>query len=304
MLDRDQVANVIGSDVYGSDGEKIGTAGEIYADDQTGELDWVTVNTGLFGIKESFVPLAEASFVDGRLVVPYDKARVKGAPSVAGEVHLSPEEEQELYAYYGLATAEPGSGGQRGDVDEQVGDAVEDERTTLASGAGRGGYDTSGPATDDAMTRSEEQLNVGTRTQAASRARLRKYVVTEEVTVTVPVRREKVVLEQEPLTGGEAAGATTGRSSDEGDAGTAGGQELSEAELTAVGDRDLSAGDEIILHEEVPVVHMGVREVERVRLGTEQVTEERVVTEEVRKERAEVDGDVDPSSSQSEPDRT
>ena len=303
MLDRDQVAQVIGSDVYGSDGEKIGTAGEIYADDQTGELDWVTVNTGLFGIKESFVPLAEASFVDGRLVVPYDKARVKGAPSVAGEVHLSPEEEQELYAYYGLSTTEPASGGQLGDVDEQVGDSVDDERTTVASTAGSGGYDTSGPATDDAMTRSEEQLNVGTRTQAASRARLRKYVVTEEVTVTVPVRREKVVLEQEPLTGDEAAGATSGRSSAEA-VGAGGGQELSEAELAAVGNRDLSAGDEIILHEEVPVVHMGVREVERVRLGTEQVTEERVVTEELRKERVEVDGDVDPSSPTTGPDRT
>jgi hypothetical protein len=47
-------------DVHGSDGAKIGTARQVYADDQTGQPEWVTVRTGQFGTKETFIPLAEA----------------------------------------------------------------------------------------------------------------------------------------------------------------------------------------------------------------------------------------------------
>ena len=61
-----------------------------------------------------------------------------------------------------------------------------DQATDRESTVGR---DTSGPTTDDAMTLSEERLRVGTQTREAGRARLRKYVVTENVTQTVPVSR-------------------------------------------------------------------------------------------------------------------
>ena len=56
------------------------------------------------------------------------------------------------------------------------------DTATVTENRPRGGYDTSGPTTDDAMTRSEEHLRAGTETREAGRARLRKYVVTEQET--------------------------------------------------------------------------------------------------------------------------
>jgi uncharacterized protein (TIGR02271 family) len=260
MLDQGQIDQVAGSDAYGSDGSKIGSVGQVYLDDQTGQPAWVTVNTGLFGTNESFVPLSEASFAGDRLTVPYDKNKVKGAPNVAADGHLSPEEERELYSYYGVGYSD-------GDYDT----------TTTGTGyaeTGRGdydtrteGHDTSGPTTDDAMTLSEERVNVGTERREAGRARLRKYVVTENVTQTVPVTREEVVVEREPITDANRGAATSG-------------PDISEEE------------HEVVLHEEAPVVDKTVEPVERVRLGTQQTTDETTVTEQVRKERVETDGDV------------
>jgi uncharacterized protein (TIGR02271 family) len=60
------------------------------------------------------------------------------------------------------------------------------------------------------MTRSEEELRVGTETRERGRVRLRKYVTTEEVTLTVPVRREEVRLEREPVTDANLDAATSG----------------------------------------------------------------------------------------------
>jgi uncharacterized protein (TIGR02271 family) len=245
MLGQDQIDQVQGSDAYGSDGSKIGRVGQIYLDDQSGQPAWATVNTGLFGTSESFVPLAEASFSGDRLTVPYDKDKVKGAPSVSEDGHLSPEEEQRLYEYYGMGYS---TGYQ--------------DTTTETTG-----YDTSGPTTDNAMTRSEEQLRVGTTSQEAGRARLRKYVVSENVTETVPVTKERAVIEREPITDANLDNAM-------------GGPAISEEE------------HEVTLREERPVVEKTVQPVERVRLDTEAVTTQQNVTEEVRSERIEAEGDV------------
>ncbi|WP_324275183.1 YsnF/AvaK domain-containing protein [Blastococcus brunescens] len=49
------------------------------------------------------------------------------------------------------------------------------------------------------MTRSEERLVVGTERVATTRARLVKYIVTEEVQITVPIRREEIRLEEVPI---------------------------------------------------------------------------------------------------------
>jgi sporulation protein YlmC with PRC-barrel domain len=73
MIDQDQVQRVIGRDAYGSDGTKIGRVGQVFLDDQTGEPEFVTVNTGLFGMSESFVPLAEATVTDAGLSVPFTR---------------------------------------------------------------------------------------------------------------------------------------------------------------------------------------------------------------------------------------
>jgi uncharacterized protein (TIGR02271 family) len=270
MLDQGQIDQVAGSDAYGSDGSKIGSVGQVYLDDQTGQPAWVTVNTGLFGTNESFIPLSEASFSGDRLTVPYDKNKVKGAPNVAADGHLSPDEERELYAYYGVGY---------NDYDDTTTGTGYDTTTTTTSGTGyadttRGdydtrteGHDTSGPTTDDAMTVSEERVNVGTERREAGRARLRKYVVTENVTQTVPVTREEVVVEREPITDANRDNATSG-------------PDLSEEE------------HEVVLHEEAPVVDKTVEPVERVRLGTQQTTEQQTVTEQVRKERVDTDADI------------
>jgi sporulation protein YlmC with PRC-barrel domain len=101
VLEQNQINDLIGRDVYGSDGGKIGTAVQVYADDETGNPEWVTVRTGLFGTKVSFVPLADASVSGDEITVPYDKALVKSAPSIDENSDLSQDEERELYAYYG-----------------------------------------------------------------------------------------------------------------------------------------------------------------------------------------------------------
>src|SRR5690349_10636811 len=149
MLDQNQIDQLTGSTAYGEGDEKIGKVGQVYLDDHSGQPQWATINTGLFGTSESFVPLKDASFTDGQLRVPYDKSTVKDAPNVDADGHITPQEEQDLYRYYGMAW---NSGQSEGSVHDDV------------SG---GGYDTSGPNTDDAMTRSEEQVDVGTRTEEA-----------------------------------------------------------------------------------------------------------------------------------------
>jgi len=80
MADIDTVRGWQGATLVGSDGDKIGSIDSIYLDDQTGEPEWALVNTGFFGTKSSFVPLAQASASGDQVQVPYDKQLVKDAP--------------------------------------------------------------------------------------------------------------------------------------------------------------------------------------------------------------------------------
>jgi uncharacterized protein (TIGR02271 family) len=234
--------------VVGSDGEKIGSVDEVYLDTQSGEPEWLSVNTGLFGMKSSFVPLQGAQPAGEDVRVAYTKDEVKDAPGITPDAELSDSEERELWGYYGLEYGNGnGVGGDEGR--EPV------------------GRDVSGPETDDAMTRSEEELRVGTREREGGRARLRKYVVTENVTETVPVRKEKAVLEREPITEGNVDQALDG---------------------PAISDEE----HEVVLSEEEVVVEKKAVPKERVRLGKETVTGEEQVSEEVRKERIEADGEI------------
>jgi uncharacterized protein (TIGR02271 family) len=265
-IDQSNIDTIIGRPVQGADGEKIGDVGQVYLDDQTGRPEWATVRTGLFGTKESFVPVAQAELTDNGLRVPYDKDAVKDAPRVDAEQgHLSQEEEAELYRHYGLEYSAAGS-----DSGLPVGGNGNGNGSRDTGERGAVGHDTSGPTTDDAMTRSEERLEVGTQQREAGRARLRKHVVTEQQTVTVPVTHEEVTIEREPITDANVGAATDGPA-------------ISEEE------------HEVVLHEEKPVVQKEAVPVERVHLGKETVTEEAQVTEEVRKERIETDG-VDEST--------
>jgi uncharacterized protein (TIGR02271 family) len=275
MLDQNDIDTIVDRDVYGSDGSKIGAARQVYVDDETGRPEWVTVRTGLFGTSESFVPLADATVSGDRVVVPYEKSFVKDAPNLREDGHLTPEQERELYAYYGRSDDSDRRSAAGGRRDRQTTAAAREDRHT--AGVGRDddvaadttvGRDTSGPTTDDAMTVSEEQLRVGTERREAGRVRLRKYVVTENVTQTVPVQREEVRIEREPISDANVADATSGPS-------------ISEEE------------HEVVLHEERPVVETETVPVERIRVGTETTTDQETVNEEVRKERVEVDEDRD-----------
>jgi len=227
-------------DRYGS---RIGTIDAIYLDDRTGKPEWALVNTGLFGTKASFVPLAHATQSDNDVLVPYDKQLVKDARRIDPDGHLSEDEERQLWSHYGLDydTTDRTVGGR---------DAIGRDRVRR---------DTTGSTTDDAMTRSEEELRVGTTQRERGRVRLRKYVTTEQVQQTVPVQQERARVEREPITDANLDAATSGA-------------ELSEAE------------HEVILREEEPVVAKRVVPKERVRLDKDTVTDQERVAEEVRKE--------------------
>ena len=277
MIGTDEIQNLLstGGTVVGTDGDKIGKVSQVFLDDQTGNPEWVTVHTGLFGTAESFVPLNQASVRGDEIVVPYDKSTVKGAPRVSdADGHLSETEEAELYRYYGLDyttgydTTDATTGAAGYDTTTVGTTGTAGYATTDVNEHGTVGHDTSGPTTDEAMTRSEEQLHVGTERVATGRARLRKYVVTEQQTVNVPVSREEVRLEREPITEGNIDNALSGPA-------------ISEEE------------HEVILTEERPVVAKEAVPVERVRLDKDVVTDQRTVTEDVRKEEIELDTDAD-----------
>ncbi|MFI1934665.1 PRC and DUF2382 domain-containing protein [Streptomyces sp. NPDC020330] len=309
-----------GLTVYDNDGEKVGSVGRVYVDDDTGKPDWVTVKTGLFGMKESFVPLAGARRVGSDLHVAHPKDSVKDAPRVDADAHLSVAEEEELYRHYGLtrksggnlgenrsagmdaptvagtgamgaagaagtagaargtgtapgakATGKAGTGagttgaGATGAGMAGAGSGTGRHRDTDASttarpmaGAGAGTSRSADMGGREEMIRSEEQLHVGKEEYESGRARLHKYVVTEEVTRTVPVSHEEVRVVREPLRPGEK---TTG--------------------TTDFGEQDV----EVTLHAERATVRKEAVPVERVRLETNRVTEQKEVSAEVRKEK-------------------
>jgi uncharacterized protein (TIGR02271 family) len=232
-----------GRTVLDSQGEKIGKIEELYSDQEGGQPEWALVNTGLFGTKKTFVPIKGTSPTGEDVQVVVTKDQVKDAPRIDIDQELSEQEERQLFEHYGVPYTTEGSTTARG---------------VPAGEAGRGGGE------DDAMTRSEEEVRVGTARQERGRARLRKHVVTEQVQQTVPVGREEVRVEREPITDANRDEALSG-------------PEISEGE------------HEVTLHEEVPVVEKRAVPKERVRLGKDTEQQEHAVSEEVRKERVEID---------------
>ncbi len=99
-----------GMSVVDADGHRVGSVQQVYRDDRTGDPEWITVRTGLFGTKETFVPLAGAREADGDLRVPHSKDTIKDAPRIDADGHLDPGEEDRLYQYYGLKPGARGTG--------------------------------------------------------------------------------------------------------------------------------------------------------------------------------------------------
>lgn len=252
MSENFEVSEFYDRNVVGPDNAKIGKVSDIYLDNATDQPEWVAVKTGLLGNRVSFVPLAGARLQGEDLMVAFDKATVKDAPNAEADGQLSQEEEATLYQHYGLSYSESDS------------DSGLPEVSPPPSPVTSAGHDVSGPEADDAMTRSEEELQVGKIVEKAGRVRLRKYIVTENVQATVPVQREEVVVEREPITDANRDQAMSGA-------------ELSEEE------------HEMTLNEEQVVVHKQVVPMERVRVDKATVTEEQQVSEELRKEQIEME---------------
>src|SRR4051794_38229751 len=105
-IEKDRILGFRGKDLRDNDGSKIGSIEEIYLDTQTGEPEWALVHTGLFGSKQTFVPIRDATEADGALQVPLEKSQVKDAPKRAPDGELSRGDEGELYRHYGMAYSE------------------------------------------------------------------------------------------------------------------------------------------------------------------------------------------------------
>lgn len=227
-----------GATVVDTTGHKVGSVSEIYLDNDTDQPEWALVHTGMFGSKASFVPLANATADGDTIRVPYAKDQIKGAPNLDQGGALSQSSEAELYAYYGLEYSE-----SRSD-------------SGLAEGAGG----ITQAAEGVAMTRSEEELRVGTESVEAGRVRLRKWVDVEPVETQVSTRRETARIEHQPVNE-----PVTG---------------------AVMGEQDI----EVTLHREEPVIEKQAVAKERIDLVKDVVTEQEQVSAEVRKERIDVEG--------------
>jgi uncharacterized protein (TIGR02271 family) len=265
MADPEAVRAWRGHSMVDRDGGYIGRIDAIYVDDQSGRPEWALVSIGVAGTRSTFVPITEATTAGSDVRVPYQRQLVEDAPGIAPE-QLSVTEERQLFRHYGLDYGAGHSAtlpqGPRGTKEADLAAGAREAGDDTVETAADTGREAAGQTGDDAMTRSEEELHVGTQPRERGRVRLRKYVTTDHVTQTVPVRREQVRLEPTPAADDQPA---------------TGGSDATDS------------GQEVVLHEEEPVVEKRVVPKERVRLDKQTVTGEEQVTDEVRKERIDVE---------------
>lgn len=285
-MDRNALDQLQNSTVFATDGDKIGSVGQVYLDDVTNEPTFVTVKTGLFGARETFVPLQQAQTTADGITVPFEKSFVKDAPNVDADGSLTPEEEQRIYEYYSMeysaadydgdvrrddvrtdagAAGVAGTAGMAGVADRRDEAVVDGDRHDVTDRDRRdvADHDRRDVTDADSVVVKDEHLNVGTERRASGRVRLRKQAYTTTETVEVPVTREEVVVERESVDPNSAEARTAGRDGDV----------------------------EVTTYEETPVVNKTV-DAEKVSLGKRQVQDTETVTEEVRHEDVKVDGDA------------
>ena len=240
-MSRVRLDEMRGAPVYDRDGDKIGKVEEIFYDHDTHVPEWIGIGTGFFGTKRVLVPVQGAQQSEDGLRVAYTKEHVKDGPDIDSD-DISQQQEAELAAFYGL------------------GYSNQESRTGLTEGDGRPRRER-GHAGEQAVTRSEEELEVGKRDVDAGSVRLRKWVETEPVALDVELHREVARVTREPI--------------DE----PAPDHEFGEEQI------------EVPLRAEQPMVQK--RTVAKERIGVEKgvETERQTVEDEVRKERVDVDGD-------------
>ena len=182
------------------DGDKVGKVESIYVDDRSSEPSWALVHTGLFGSRSTFVPLQEADTSGDQIQVPFEKDRIKDAPSLDADEELSPEEERRLYDHYGV---DYGDGAAAAASEEHTGGAPDSEAESAETPGGHGvaaggegpvGEYRPGPAPD-------RQAGGGdVAAEGGGQRRLRRYtIVTEEVVKEViPVDDEPAADPEQP----------------------------------------------------------------------------------------------------------
>lgn len=148
MQDIRRAQDLIGHQVYDRHGDRIGRVDNVYLDDATDQPEWVTVRSGLFFPRESFVPLAGASHGDGGISVCVSKRKVTNSPEVtAPDGHLSNNDGHCLYRHYGIqrgiSTAQRGRDG----VDEDI-PSTDPEEQTMPDGITLRPPDKSDPSTE------------------------------------------------------------------------------------------------------------------------------------------------------------
>ena len=189
MIDSTSINGMFDANVFDVDGDKIGTVKQVFVDQDDQQPLFVSVATGLFGTSESFVPLRDASFDGDSLRVAYDKATVKDAPRIDADGALSDGEHDRLWDYYHGKTGN------------------EHDRTAADDAQAPGGGQVPG-SDEDAVARREAHRNRSENDGSRSRVRLRKYVITEQQTITIPVRHEEIRVERVPAA--DSLGAETG----------------------------------------------------------------------------------------------
>jgi uncharacterized protein (TIGR02271 family) len=244
-MNRVRLDEMRGAPVHDIAGEKIGKVEEIYYDQQTRVPEWIGIGTGFFGTKRVLVPVKGAQVSDDGLMLAYSKDQVKDSPDVDGD-EVSQQTEAELASFYGLGYSE------------------EHSDTGLTEGGPSGGRSQGDVRDEDqAVTRSEEEMQVGKRSVDSGTARLRKWVETEPVALDVELRHEVARVTREPID-----------------------QPVGEHDFT---DEQI----EVPLHEEKAVVQKQAVAKERIGLQKDVQSETETVQDELRKERVEVEGDVD-----------
>ena len=283
-------------DVIDSSGSKVGTVDGVWVDDATNQLEFIGVKTGWLMGKTHLIPVTSAQIGDDAIQVPYAEDQIKDAPSFGTDAELTPDQEDEIYSFYGVDRSTAPSptglpeGGKSGfdTTDTTTGNFAAggiDSSDYASRGSDTASYATSGTDTtdfapsgadtgftgdtvdttdEDRVRLHEEELQVGKRQVEAGRARIRKVVRTEQVAEPVELRREEVDIERVPVSGSEVAGDA-----------------FQEGEI------------EVPVMREEPVVGKEARVTGEVRVGKDVSSETRTIEDEVRREDVEVDRGVD-----------
>lgn len=242
MITQEQMIDLINAEgrVRTADGDDLGSLKQVVVDDATGRPSWILVAIDAPGSSEALVPLSGATVNGGELHIPYSRTLVEGVPNMLDDRVLGPDQEEHLLRYYGLGV----TGGTA---------SVNDDHATSGMNAGT------------VLTRSEEQLRVGTEPRESGTVRVHKYIVTETVTETIPVRHEEIRIEHLPVDGaGEAPAAGP--------------------DVVRIGTPFDEGEYEIVLYEERPILELETVPVERITLTKETIADEETVTGNVQKE--------------------